>query len=69
MIGNVLEIADLSDMAQVLVLYVFTVILGLSLHTVFVMPGIYFLITRKNPWNVFEAMIHAMVTAFGTASG
>uniref|UniRef100_A0A0N5A849 Amino acid transporter n=1 Tax=Syphacia muris TaxID=451379 RepID=A0A0N5A849_9BILA len=67
--GNVLEIGDLSVMAQVLMMYVITVILALTIHTVIVMPGIYFIITRKNPQAVVQAMFHALVTGFGTASG
>uniref|UniRef100_A0A0M3I9M6 Amino acid transporter n=1 Tax=Ascaris lumbricoides TaxID=6252 RepID=A0A0M3I9M6_ASCLU len=66
--GNLLELEDLSDTAQVLLMYAITVIGGLVVHTVLVMPGLYFFITRKNPLRVAEGMLHALVTAFGTGS-
>ncbi|KAK6048388.1 transporter, dicarboxylate/amino acid:cation Na+/H+ symporter family protein, partial [Cooperia oncophora] len=67
--GNLLELDDLSDTASVLLLYVFTVIAGLILHTVITCPILYFLITRKNPMFIVRGMMQAIVTAFGTASG
>ncbi|VDL73329.1 unnamed protein product [Nippostrongylus brasiliensis] len=67
--GNLLELDDLSDTASVLLLYVFTVIAGLLLHTVITCPILYFLITRKNPMFIVRGMMQAIVTAFGTASG
>ncbi|CAD6194198.1 unnamed protein product [Caenorhabditis auriculariae] len=67
--GNLLELDDLSDIAEVLALYTFTVVAGLLLHTVLTIPLLYFFITRKNPLTVFRGMIQAIVTAFGTASG
>ncbi|VDM38861.1 unnamed protein product [Toxocara canis] len=66
--GSLLELEDLSDTAQVLFMYVITVIAGLALHTAFVMPGLYFFITRKDPLKVAHGMLHALVTAFGTGS-
>uniref|UniRef100_A0A8R1I2J8 Amino acid transporter n=1 Tax=Caenorhabditis japonica TaxID=281687 RepID=A0A8R1I2J8_CAEJA len=67
--GNLLELDDLSDIATVLALYVFTVCAGLVLHTIITVPLMYFFITRENPLPIFRGMIQAVVTAFGTASG
>ncbi|VDN57055.1 unnamed protein product [Dracunculus medinensis] len=66
--GNLLELEDLSDMAQVLLLYIITVIGGLTIHTFVVMPGLYFFIVRKNPLKLMQNMLQAVVTAFGTGS-
>uniref|UniRef100_A0A1I8BTJ2 Amino acid transporter n=1 Tax=Meloidogyne hapla TaxID=6305 RepID=A0A1I8BTJ2_MELHA len=51
--GNLLELTDLSDTAATLLLYVFTVLSALFIHTFLTMPLIYFLFTRKNPLKVF----------------
>ncbi|EGT36339.1 CBN-GLT-6 protein [Caenorhabditis brenneri] len=67
--GNLLELDDISDIASVLALYVFTVCAGLVLHTIITVPLMYFFITRENPLPIFKGMIQAVVTAFGTASG
>ncbi|CAK5041929.1 unnamed protein product [Meloidogyne enterolobii] len=67
--GNLLELTNLSDTAAILLLYVFTVLSSLFIHTFLTMPLIYFLFTRKNPLKVAKGMLQALVTAFGTASG
>ncbi|CAJ0572516.1 unnamed protein product, partial [Mesorhabditis spiculigera] len=67
--GNLLELDDLSDTAAVLMMYVATVMAGFILHTVIIMPTLYFLVTRKNPLAIVRGMLQAIVTAFGTASG
>ncbi|CAJ0937356.1 unnamed protein product, partial [Mesorhabditis belari] len=67
--GNLLELDDLSDTAAVLAMYVVCVMAGFVIHTVFVMPCVYFLVTRKNPLHIVSGMLQAIVTAFGTASG
>ncbi|KAI6239646.1 Amino acid transporter [Aphelenchoides fujianensis] len=67
--GNLLELEDLSDALAVLFMYVVTILTGLAVHTFFTMPGLYFLLTRKNPLVIVKGMAQALVTAFGTASG
>ncbi|GIY23699.1 hypothetical protein CDAR_529811 [Caerostris darwini] len=67
-VGKIMSIADLAVTAQQLGLYMITVILGLLIHGVITLPGLYFLITRKNPWTFFQGMMQAWVTALGTAS-
>ncbi|KAK0398377.1 hypothetical protein QR680_002567 [Steinernema hermaphroditum] len=66
--GNLLDVDDLSDTAQVLMMYVITVFSALMFHTVVTMPGLYFLTTRRNPFSVMKGMLQAVVTAFGTGS-
>ncbi|MFH4981552.1 hypothetical protein AB6A40_008261 [Gnathostoma spinigerum] len=66
--GNLLELENISDTAHILFMYIVTVLLGFLIHTTVIMPGIYFLITRKNPWKFFKGVLQAVVTGFGTAS-
>lgn len=67
-IAKILAIKDMYTVAQQLGLYMLTVILGLIIHGVITLPGIYFVVTRKNPLTFFKGMLQAWVTALGTAS-
>jgi len=49
-------------------MYMITVLVGLSIHLFLVLPGIYFGITKKNPFVLYKHMLPAAATAFGTAS-
>lgn len=66
--GKIMSIANLGATAQMLGLYMVTVILGLMIHAVITLPAIYWLITHKNPAVFFKGMMQAWVTALGTAS-
>ncbi len=48
--------------------YFFTVLTGLGIHFAVVLPAIFFLITRKNPWRYMLGMLPAIGTAWSTAS-
>ncbi|KAI2808631.1 hypothetical protein RDWZM_005873 [Blomia tropicalis] len=67
-IAKILAIKDMYTVAQQLGLYMLTVISGLIIHAVVTLPGIYFIVTRKNPLTFFKGMLQAWVTALGTAS-
>lgn len=67
-IAKILAIQDMYTMAQQLGLYMLTVITGLVIHAIITLPGIYFIVTRKNPFTFFKGMLQAWVTALGTAS-
>ncbi|KAH7644329.1 excitatory amino acid transporter 2-like protein [Dermatophagoides farinae] len=67
-IAKILAIQDMYTMAQQLGLYMLTVITGLLIHAIITLPGIYFIVTRKNPLTFFKGMLQAWVTALGTAS-
>lgn len=67
-IAKILAIKDMYTVAQQLGLYMLTVITGLIIHAVVTLPGIYFIVTRKNPLTFFKGMLQAWVTALGTAS-
>uniref|UniRef100_A0A914V1G1 Amino acid transporter n=1 Tax=Plectus sambesii TaxID=2011161 RepID=A0A914V1G1_9BILA len=66
--ANILEIDDLSDTAEMLAMYVVTVLCGLFIHSVVTLPILFFLVTRRSPIKFVKGMMQALVTSFGTAS-
>lgn len=66
--GKIMSITNLAATAQMLGLYMITVILGLLIHGVITLPTIYWLLTRQNPAVFFKGMMQAWLTALGTAS-
>ncbi|KAF5885072.1 excitatory amino acid transporter 1-like, partial [Clarias magur] len=66
--GKILEMEDLSAMGGALGLYTMTVIVGLLIHAILVLPTIYFLVTRKNPFVFIGGLLQALITALGTSS-
>lgn len=48
--------------------YMLTVILGLGVHVLVVLPGIYWLVKKQNPFKYMLGMAQALLTAFSTAS-
>jgi solute carrier family 1 (high affinity glutamate transporter) protein 2 len=67
-VSNILTIVDLASTGKVMGMFIFTVLLGLSLHFCITLVGLYYAITRKNPITFIKNMLPAMMTAFGTAS-
>ncbi|XP_007890796.1 excitatory amino acid transporter 3 [Callorhinchus milii] len=49
-------------------LYVATVLSGLAIHAIVVLPGIYFIIVRKNPFIFIGGMAEALLTALMISS-
>lgn len=66
--GKVMSIVNLAATAQMLSLYMITVIVGLLIHAIITLPAIFWVITRQNPATFFKGMLQAWVTALGTAS-
>ncbi|XP_076620407.1 excitatory amino acid transporter 2 [Colletes latitarsis] len=66
--GKIMSINNLAGTAQMLGLYMVTVILGLLIHAVITLPLIFWLLTRQNPAVFFKGMMQAWITALGTAS-
>jgi solute carrier family 1 (high affinity glutamate transporter) protein 1 len=60
--------ATLSQLASGLGLYAATVIVGLLIHAIFVLPFILRVFAKKNPFTYFVNMIQSLATAFTTAS-
>ncbi|XP_009077940.1 PREDICTED: excitatory amino acid transporter 1 isoform X4 [Acanthisitta chloris] len=66
--GKIVEMEDMGVIGGQLAMYTVTVIIGLLIHAVIVLPLLYFAITRKNPWVFIGGLIQALVTALGTSS-
>ncbi|KAM6187899.1 excitatory amino acid transporter 1-like isoform 4-T4 [Sarcoramphus papa] len=66
--GKIVEMEDMGVIGGQLAMYTVTVIIGLLIHAVIVLPLLYFLITHKNPWVFIGGLIQALVTALGTSS-
>ncbi|XP_058809921.1 excitatory amino acid transporter-like [Phymastichus coffea] len=66
--GKIMSIDNLTATAQMLGLYMITVILGLLIHGVVTLPLIFWLLTRQNPAIFFKNIMQAWLTAMGTAS-
>ncbi|KAK6187713.1 hypothetical protein SNE40_005677 [Patella caerulea] len=67
-IGKILSLDDPAALGERLGMYMVTVLAGLIIHAVIILPSIYFIITRKNPLRLFIGILQAWVTALGTAS-
>lgn len=63
-----LSVDDFGLLMQKVGLYTLTVISGLALHLILILPLIYFALTQKNPFVFMANMLSAMTMAFGTAS-
>ena len=59
---------DITQMGGQLAMYTITVIIGLTIHAVFILPMLYFVITRQNPFIFIAGLLQALVTALGTSS-
>ncbi|XP_030048012.1 excitatory amino acid transporter 1 isoform X4 [Microcaecilia unicolor] len=66
--GKIVEMEDMGVVGGQLGMYTITVIIGLLIHAVFVLPLLYFLVTRKNPWTFIGGLLQALITALGTSS-
>ena len=66
--GKILEMEDFGVMIGQVGVYFLTVLVGLFLHGSIVLPLIFFVITRQNPYKFMYGISQAMATAFGTSS-
>lgn len=62
------SMSNISGVFESLGLYMTTVICGLIVHSFIVLPGMFFLMTRKNPITFIKGIVQALLTAFGTSS-
>ncbi|XP_075955288.1 solute carrier family 1 member 3a isoform X4 [Anarhichas minor] len=66
--GKIVEMDDITSMGGQLAMYTVTVICGLTIHAVVVLPTLYFIVTRKNPYVFIAGLLQALITALGTSS-
>lgn len=66
--AKIIEIKSLLDLFKNLGLYFLTVSVGVFFHGFVVLPLIYFLFTRKNPYMLIKRLGQPLATAFGTSS-
>ncbi|XP_029286118.1 excitatory amino acid transporter 4 isoform X1 [Cottoperca gobio] len=66
--GKMVEMKNLAEVGGQLGMYTMSVIVGLLIHGLFVLPLLYFLVTKKNPYIFIGGLLQALITALGTSS-
>ncbi|XP_006898683.1 PREDICTED: neutral amino acid transporter B(0) [Elephantulus edwardii] len=66
--GKIVEMEDVVTLFARLGKYVLCCLLGHAIHGLLVLPFIYFLFTRKNPYRFLWGIMTPLATAFGTSS-
>uniref|UniRef100_A0A8C4M6J6 Amino acid transporter n=1 Tax=Equus asinus asinus TaxID=83772 RepID=A0A8C4M6J6_EQUAS len=66
--GKILEMDDPTAVRKKLGFYAVTVVCGLVVHGLFILPTLYFLITKKNPIVFIRGILQALLIALATSS-
>jgi len=66
--AKLVEMDDIGETLSQIGMYFLTVMCGLTIHMIIVIPTLYFIIVRKNPYKYMFGCMKALLTAFGTAS-
>ncbi|CAN9500844.1 unnamed protein product [Ophioblennius macclurei] len=66
--GKILDMQDPSTLGLKLGWYGITVLAGLFVHGLVLLPMFYFLLTRQNPFSYIRGLLQAMVIALATSS-
>ncbi|XP_075901635.1 excitatory amino acid transporter 5 isoform X2 [Nelusetta ayraudi] len=66
--GKILDMQDPSTLGRKLGWYGLTVLAGLFVHGLLLLPLCYFLLTRRNPFTFIRGLLQAMVIALATSS-
>ncbi|XP_048240284.1 excitatory amino acid transporter-like [Haliotis rufescens] len=51
--GQILSTTDMTETGQTLAIYIATELAGLAIHSLVVLPGLFFILTRKNPYAIY----------------
>uniref|UniRef100_H0V2W8 Amino acid transporter n=1 Tax=Cavia porcellus TaxID=10141 RepID=H0V2W8_CAVPO len=66
--SKIMEIEDVGQLFTKLGKYILCCVVGHAIHGLLVLPLIYFLFTRKNPYRFLWGIMTPLATAFGTSS-
>lgn len=66
--GKILDMQDPSTLGKKLGWYGITVLAGLFVHGLILLPLFYFILTKKNPFTYIRGLLQAMVIALATSS-
>ncbi|XP_071015934.1 excitatory amino acid transporter 5-like [Oncorhynchus clarkii lewisi] len=66
--GKILDMHDPAHLGEKLGMYFITVLAGLFVHGLILLPFFYFVITRKNPFTYIRGLLQALVIALATSS-
>ncbi|KAI2656074.1 Neutral amino acid transporter B(0) [Labeo rohita] len=66
--AKIVEMEDVGMLFASLGKYIACCVIGHAVHGLLVLPAIYFVITRKNPYTFLAGLVTALATAFGTSS-
>lgn len=66
--GKILEMDDPSAMGKKLGFYAITVVIGLIVHGLFILPAMYFFITKKSPIVYIRGILQALLISLATSS-
>ena len=59
---------DILESLNMVGMYMATVIAGLLIHAIIIIPVLYLIVVHKNPLRYFLGLRDAIITAFGTSS-
>lgn len=68
MAGKILDMNDPSSLGKKLGWYGLTVLAGLFVHGLILLPLFFYILTRKNPFTFIRGLLQAMVIALATSS-
>ncbi|XP_036409759.1 excitatory amino acid transporter 5-like [Megalops cyprinoides] len=66
--GKILDMQDPATIGEKLGMYTLTVMAGLFVHGLILLPSFYFIITRQNPFPFIRGLLQALVIALATSS-
>ena len=66
--ARIAAMEDVLDVIGKLGLYIVTILCGLLIHALVLLPLVFFVITRNNPYKFMIGVGDALMTAFGIAS-
>ena len=66
--GKIVEMENIQDSIKSIGMFIVTTTVASLFHALVVLPSIYFLTVRKNPYRLLIGVGKALVTAFGTSS-